>query len=217
MKRQSHKQDTPNTSHPMTGSFIFRAAGWCVQALGTLSDRIRTGVIQKIPVFFLVRIAGWYALSLAILIVSIAWELSFGFSARSLVLPIILSLLLAWKGTDLLYIAVKELYFTKVFVCKKTGFSRFSTQVRNYIDPTSQTPFRISQQASFQSEEDGMQVTFTFDRSRKLHEGARYLFYFRNPIDAKGELTADMLEQLKIDHAILPSTAKGKQEISAAS
>lgn len=162
-------------------------------------------IIWGIPIFFAVRAGGWFMLAFAVMVLTAAWELTMGYPTKSFIaLTLVLIALFCWRGYDLLMVARRKRYFTRVLVCQDIGLGKMTAQLKNFIDPTSQTPFRICKQASFIAD-DGMQVTFAFDRSRKFHIGAKYLFYFRLPPCNIDDVTAEHLEYLKIDHAILPN------------
>lgn len=51
--------------------------------------------------------------------------------------------------------------------------------------------------------ESGQTIYFTYERSRKFIAGMKYDFYFKKPPEGQ-PLTTQLLEQLRIDHAVVP-------------
>lgn len=157
---------------------------------------------DKVPRFFSDRAAGWYAVAAVILSVTVVFTLTV--KDATLLLPAAAASLLCFlQGARLILTAKKGRYFTLRLTCTDVRPLNFVENLPLFMtSPASNSASRGSKQVTFRTE-TGKQIFFTYERSRKFIPGVKYDFYFHIP--QYGEtITVDMLERLRIDHAIVP-------------
>lgn len=110
----------------------------------------------------------------------------------------LLAVLLAYKGVDLLHIACKHKYFMLELECVEITERSFK-YAKNIWDPISQTAFRKTATVSFVYASSA-RLHFIFNAGRRFVVGNSYNFYFRCPQNEMEPLTIERLQQLKIDH-----------------
>lgn len=166
----------------------------------------------QIPKFFTDRLLGWAAIAVVILVATVCFAIAIEYPPFILV-AVALDLFCLGYGGRLLYIAKKKDYFVMRLTCVGSRPLGVAEGLAAYLDPTSSTAFKSSKVVSFQTE-SGQIIYMTYERSRKFIPGARYDFYFRKP--PKGQpITTQLLEQLRIDHSIVPDQV-ADQDIKSA-
>lgn len=165
----------------------------------------KAGLIEP---FFINRIAGWFAFGLIIVAVTFVWCLSTGWQyGKSLMgMGLLLCALGFGRGFQMLYISKSGKWFSLLMTCKDAYYPKVHENIGEFINPTSQTAFKPMQQVTFEME-NGTRITFAFDRMRKFLLNSKYDFYFTLPRDG-GDVTIDMLQDLKIDHSIHPENLR---------
>jgi hypothetical protein len=155
-----------------------------------------------IPAFFLCRIIGWFAVAAVIVGVTLFWSFS-NPNGRNEVLSgaMLIALISVVNGLRTLRTAKKKDYFTLRLTCIDVRPLNLFESIPAYLNPASNTAFRSGQQIALQSE-TGLKIIFVYEKSRKFLVGGIYDFYFHKP--AKDDrLTTELLERLRIDHAIV--------------
>ena len=157
---------------------------------------------ETIPRFFRDRAIGWCILAAALLGVSavFTWATNTG---STFILPAgVAAILCLFQGVRLLYIAKKKGYFVLRLRCTEIRSLNFFENLPKLIaGPASNSTSHGSKQVTFETETD-QKVFFVYEQSRKFIQGAKYDFYFYTPQNGEA-ITADMLENLKIDHSIV--------------
>ena len=156
---------------------------------------------EELPKFFTDRALGWGLLALGILAGTVFFALATDH------LPLIwvgvaLDAFCLGYAAKLLHIGKTKNYFVLRMTCIGSRPLSFAEGLPAYIDPTSNTAFTSSKMVALQTE-SGQTIYFTYERSRKFIAGMKYDFYFKKPPEGQ-PLTTQLLEQLRIDHAVVP-------------
>ena len=157
---------------------------------------------EGLPAFFLTRTIGWCAVAVAILALTFFWSrTSTVYSGNLMGGAGFIALIAVFNGYRIWRIGKKGEFFTLRLTCIDIRALGAVENIPSYINPASNTAFKGSQQVTFETE-TGTKVIFSYERNRKFLVGARYDFYFNK--NQEGEkVTVDMLERLRIDHAIV--------------
>lgn len=155
---------------------------------------------DQIPRFFLDRILGWRALAIGAM-------LGLGGLASVLKDPMpllggVVVAIFCWTySVWLRRIAKKKEYFVLRLTCTDVRPLGLVEGAAAYFSPSSHAAFRGGKMVAFNTQ-SGQQIFFTYEKSRKFIPGAQYDFYFHKAPDGQ-PLTAQLLEQLRIDHSIV--------------
>lgn len=156
----------------------------------------------QLPLFFLTRSIGWFAFTLAIFICTLFFVQSNANSFLTIGAGAAVGVLCIARGVSMLVIGKKRRFFVLRLTCMDVRLANALENLPAYLNPTSNTAFRSSQQVTFFTN-TGTKVIFSYEKSRRFLVGARYDFYFNKPYKESDNLTVDMLEGLRIDHAIV--------------
>lgn len=161
-----------------------------------------------ISAFFLNRSIGWFAMAVAILAFTIIFVKSVD-GTSGLIMAAIAVAMLCIVRIHMLSVGKRKQYFTLRLTCIDARTTNFIENLPSFINPTSNSAFRGSQQVAFLTN-SGTKVIFTYERNRKFLVGTRYDFYFNMPPkQGDGKITVDMLEGLRIDHALVQDEIVG--------
>lgn len=155
---------------------------------------------DHIPRFFLDRILGWRALAIVTMI-------GLGGLASTIKDPMPLLggvgvAIFCWSySVWLRRIAKKREYFVLRLTCTDVRPLGPIEGAAAYFSPSSHAAFRGGKMVAFNTK-SGQQIFFIYEKSRKFIPGAQYDFYFHKAPDGQ-PLTAQLLEQLRIDHSIV--------------
>jgi len=164
---------------------------------------------EALPAFFLNRAIGWFAVAVVVLGLTLFWVKTGGIFADGLFWgAALVAVASIFNGIRTWRIGSKGNYFTIRLKCMDIRPLNILENLPSFINPTSNTAFKSGQQVTFETV-SGTKVFFTYERSRKFLVGARYDFYFNKPNDDE-KVTVDMLERLRIDHAIVRDELSGE-------